>query len=45
MLEIENKDGDAIYYVLDKDSQTERTPKKGNEVTFIADGVKILEMK
>ncbi|HWQ80112.1 MAG TPA: S-layer homology domain-containing protein [Anaerovoracaceae bacterium] len=45
ILEIENEDGDAIYYVLNKDSRTERAPKKGKEVTFIADGVKILEMK
>lgn len=45
ILEIENEDGDSIYYVLGKDSRTERIPKKGKEVTFIADGVKILEMK
>jgi len=45
VLEIENEDGDAIYYVLDKNSRTDGTPKKGTEVTFIADGVKILEMK
>jgi hypothetical protein len=45
ILEIRNEDGDAIYYVLGKDSRTEGTPKKGKEVTFIADGVKILEMK
>ena len=45
ILKIENEDGDIIYYVLNKDSQTDETPKKGTEVTFIADGVKILEMK
>jgi hypothetical protein len=45
ILKIENEDGDAIYYVLDKDSRTDGTPKKGTEVTFIADGIKILEMK
>lgn len=45
ILEIENEDGNAIYYVLGKDSLTERAPKKGKEVTFIADGVKILELK
>lgn len=45
ILTIENEDGDAIYYVLDKNSRTDRTPRKGTEVTFIADGIKILEMK
>jgi hypothetical protein len=45
ILEIENEDGDTIYYVLDADSKADGTPKKGTEVTFIADGVKILEMK
>lgn len=45
ILEIENEDGDVICYVLDKDSRTERAPRKGREVTFIADGIKILEMK
>jgi hypothetical protein len=45
ILEIENADKDPIYYVLDKNSQTVRTPKKGTVVTFIADGIKILEMK
>lgn len=45
ILEIENEDGDAICYVLDKNSLTDRTPQKGTEVTFIADGIKILEMK
>ncbi len=45
LLEIENEDGDRICYVLDKGSLTDGTPKKGTEVTFIADGVKILEMK
>lgn len=45
ILEIENEDGDAIYYVLDKNSMTDGTPKKGTEVTFIADGIKIIEMK
>jgi len=45
ILKIENEDGDAIYYVLDKDSRTDRTPKIGTEVAFIADGIKILEMK
>jgi hypothetical protein len=42
---IENGDGDAVYYVLDKNSLTQGTPQKGTEVTFIADGIKILEMK
>ena len=45
ILEIENEDGDTIYYVLDKDSRTDSAPRKGTEVTFIADGIKILEMK
>ena len=45
ILEIENEDGDSIHYVLDKESLTDGTPKKGKEVTFIADGVRILEMK
>lgn len=45
VLEIENEDGDTIYYVLDKNSRIDGTPKKGTEVTFIADGIKILEMK
>jgi hypothetical protein len=45
MLEIENGDGDTVYYVLDKDSRTDGAPRKGTEVTFIADGIKILEMK
>ena len=45
ILKIQNDDGDIIYYVLDKDSQTNKTPQKGTEVTFLADGVKILEMK
>jgi len=45
ILEIENEDGDAIYYVLDENSMTDGTPRKGKEVTFIADGIKILEMK
>lgn len=45
ILEIENEDGDSIYYILDQNSLTDGTPKKGKQVTFIADGVKILEMK
>lgn len=45
ILEIENEDGDTIYYVLDKDSRTDGDPRKGTEVTFIADGIKVLEMK
>lgn len=45
MLEIENADGDSINYVLDKNSRTNGTPQKGKQVTFIADGIKILEMK
>lgn len=45
VLEIENEDGDPIYYVLDQNSSTDRTPQKGKAVTFIADGIKILEMK
>lgn len=45
ILGIENEDGDTIYYVLDKDSRTDRTPQKGKEVTYITDGIKILEMK
>lgn len=44
LLEIENEDGDTINYVLDKNSRTDGTPRKGTEVTFIADGIKILEM-
>jgi len=45
VLEIENEEGKAIYYVLGKDSLTEKAPKKGKKVTFIADGVKIVELK
>lgn len=45
ILEIENEDEDTIYYVLDKNSRTGGIMKKGTEVTFIADGIKILEMK
>jgi len=45
ILEIENEDGEAIYYILGKDSLTETTPKKGKEITFIADGVKIVELQ
>lgn len=45
ILEIENGDGDPIYYVLDKDSRTDGTLKKGTEITFLADGIKILELK
>lgn len=45
LLEIENEDGDAICYVLDKASRTKDTPRKGTQVTFIADGIKILELK
>ncbi|MDD3168080.1 MAG: S-layer homology domain-containing protein [Eubacteriales bacterium] len=45
LLEIENEDKDIICYILDKNSRTEGTPKKGTEVTFITDGIKILEMK
>ena len=45
VLEIENEDGDTIYYVLDKNSLTDGPPRKGTEVTFIADGIKILELK
>jgi len=44
-LEIENEDGDTVAYVLDKNSRTDGTPQKGKEVTFIADGIKILELK
>ena len=45
VLKIENEDGDIICYILNKNSETESAPKKGTEVTFIADGIKILEMK
>ncbi len=45
LLQIENSDKDTIYYILDKNSRTEKTPRKGTEVTFLADGIKILEMK
>ncbi len=45
ILKIENADKDPIYYILDKNSLTERAPKKGTQVTFFADGIKILEMK
>ena len=44
-LEIENVDGDIIYYVLGKNSQIDGSLKKDTEVTFIADGIKILEIK
>jgi hypothetical protein len=44
-LAIENSDKDTIYYVLDKNSRTEGTPRKGTVVTFFVDGIKILEMK
>ena len=45
MLEIENGDGDPIYYVLDKNSRTNGTPQKGKVVTYFADGIEILELK
>lgn len=45
LLAIENGQGDTLYYVLDENSKTAKTPKNGNKVTFIADGIKILEMK
>jgi S-layer homology domain. len=45
LLQIENSDGDIIYYILDKNSQTSVTPKKGQEIHFISDGVKILELQ
>jgi len=44
-LAIENSDKDTIYYIIDKNSRTEGTPRKGTVVTFLADGIKILEMK
>lgn len=45
ILEIENRDEDRIYYVLDKESLSDGTLKKGKQVTFIADGIRILEIK
>jgi hypothetical protein len=45
ILEIENTDGDAIFHILGSDGRTERVPQEGEPITFIADGVKILEMK
>jgi hypothetical protein len=45
ILEIENRDEDRIYYVMDKESLSDGTLKKGKQVTFIADGIKILEIK
>jgi hypothetical protein len=45
ILEIENRDEDRIYYVLDKESLSDGTLKEGKQVTFIADGIKILEIK
>lgn len=45
ILKIENSDRDIVLYILDKNSQTAITPQKGKQVTFIADGIKILEIK
>lgn len=45
VLSIENADGDAIYYILDKNSKTGKNLMTGKEVTFITDGIKILEIK
>jgi len=45
ILEIENEDGDTILYVLDQNSLTEKEPQKGKQVSFLADGIKILELK
>lgn len=45
ILKIENSDGDTIFYVLSKDSLMEKDPQKGKAVSFLADGIKILEMK
>jgi len=45
LLKIENGDGDVIYYIQDKNSQTDGNLRKGKVVTFIADGIKILEIK
>lgn len=45
VLTVKNADGDEIHYVVDRNSQILNTPVKGKEVTFICDGVKILEIK
>ena len=42
---IENEDGDVILYLKDKNSKLSGSPQKGKEVTFLSDGVKILELK
>ncbi len=45
LLKIKNENGDLIYYILDRDSKTDGKPKTGKKVTFIADGIKVLELK
>ena len=45
LIKIQNSNSDLIYYVLDENSQTAGSLKKGKEINFIADGVKILEIK
>ena len=45
ILKIENSDEDIIYYILDEESLTDGTLKKGKQVTFIADGIRILEIQ
>lgn len=44
ILKIKNKNRDVVCYILDSASRAENSPKTGTEVTFIADGIKILEM-
>lgn len=45
ILKVTNPDKDSIYYILDEKSQTSGTLKEGQEISFIVDGVKILEIK
>lgn len=45
ILTIKNSAEEDIYYVLDQHSTVLRTPQKGKEVTFITDGIKILEIQ
>lgn len=45
LLTIKNSEGDSAYYISDKDTQKVNPIQKGSEVTFIADGVKIIEIK
>lgn len=45
ILKIRNGDGNIIQYISDYNTKAATTLKQGKEVTFIADGVKILEIK